>query len=67
MNDDLSIARVADVRPITEIADKLGLHLDELDLYGRTKVKVNLSVLDRLAGAARGRYINVTAIHPPAR
>ncbi|HEX32693.1 MAG TPA: formate--tetrahydrofolate ligase, partial [Candidatus Acetothermia bacterium] len=64
MNDDLRIAREADVRPITEIADKLGLHLDELDLYGRTKAKVKLSVLDRLAGTARGRYIDVTAITP---
>ncbi|HHD80489.1 MAG TPA: formate--tetrahydrofolate ligase, partial [Campylobacterales bacterium] len=45
MNDDLRIARAANVRPITEIADKLGLRFDELDLYGDTKAKVKLSVL----------------------
>jgi len=64
LNDDLRIARAAKVRPITEIAGRLGLREDELDLYGSTKAKVKLSVLKRVASAARGKYVDVTAITP---
>ena len=64
MNEDLRIAQAAVVRPITEIADRLGLQEDEIDPYGTTKAKVKLSVLDRVAGTARGKYIDVTAITP---
>jgi len=64
LNDDLRIARAAKVRPITEIAGRLGLREDELDLYGSTKAKVKLSVLKRVASAARGMYVDVTAITP---
>lgn len=64
LNDDLTIARAAKVRPISEIAAALGIHERELELYGSTKAKVKLSVLERLAGATRGKYIDVTAITP---
>jgi len=60
----LKIAQDAVLRPITEIASDAGLEPDELELYGRFKAKIDLSVLDRLAGRPDGKLIDVTAITP---
>jgi len=64
MPSDLEIAQQADLKPIAEIADTVGIREEELDLYGTHKAKVDLGVLDRLAEAPRGKYIDVTAITP---
>jgi len=61
---DLEIAQAADVRPILEIADQLGLTIDDLDLYGKYKAKVHLSVLEKFKDRPQGKYIDVTAITP---
>ncbi len=61
---DLEIAQAADVRPIMEIAEKLGLSQDDLDLHGKFKAKVHLDVLDRVGDRPQGKYIDVTAITP---
>jgi formyltetrahydrofolate synthetase len=60
----LEIAQSAALRPISEIAAAAGLEPDEVDLYGRYKAKVDLSVLDRLAGRADAPLVCVTAITP---
>jgi formate--tetrahydrofolate ligase len=60
----LEIAQGAQLRPITEIAAGAGLEPEEVDLYGRYKAKVDLSVLDRLAGRADAKLVCVTAITP---
>jgi len=52
------------MRPIGEIAAKLGLLPDEIELYGEYKAKIKLSVLDRLSGRPDGRLVDVTAITP---
>lgn len=49
---------------IKEIADKAGIKEEELELYGNTKAKVKLDVLDRLKDEKNGKYILVTAITP---
>src|SRR5262247_2735221 len=64
MLSDLEIAQRARLLPITEIARGLGIDEDELELYGKTKAKVTLSVMKRLAGRPKGKYIDVTAITP---
>jgi formate--tetrahydrofolate ligase len=64
MPSSLEIAQAAILRPITEIADGVGLTEDEVELYGRYKAKVDLSVLERLAGKPNGKLIGVTAITP---
>src|SRR5262245_27618012 len=64
MPSSLEIAQEAELRPIVEIAEALGLSEDEYDPYGRYKAKVSLSVLDRLADRADGKLIDVTAITP---
>src|SRR5499433_1059082 len=64
MLSDLEIAQRARLKPIAEIAASLGIEEDELELYGKHKAKVTLSVMKRLAGRPNGKYIDVTAITP---
>jgi formyltetrahydrofolate synthetase len=64
MLSSLEIAQAAQLRPITEIADAAGIAPDELEVYGRTKAKVDLSILARLADRPDAKLINVTAITP---
>jgi len=64
MKSDLEIAQAAQMRPILEIAESIGIGEDELELYGRWKAKVHLDILDRLKDRPNGKYIDVTAITP---
>jgi formyltetrahydrofolate synthetase len=61
---DIDIAQEATLKPITQVADELGLLPDELELYGPYKAKVKLEVLARLQNVPNGKYIDVTAITP---
>ena len=61
---DLEIAQAATLKPIGLLAAELGLEEGELELYGPTKAKVRLEVLDRLRARPNGKYIDVTAITP---
>ena len=61
---DLEIAQAAHVRPIIDIAHKLGLDEDDLDFYGKYKAKVHLDVLNKYQDRPLGKYIDVTAITP---
>jgi formyltetrahydrofolate synthetase len=60
----LEIAQDARLRPIEEVAADAGLLPGELDLYGRYKAKIDLSVLDRLAVREDAKLIDVTALTP---
>ncbi len=69
MPSSLEIARSVAPRPILEVARELGLHDDEVELYGPVKAKVRLEGIERLEHEAatagrRGRYVVVTAITP---
>jgi formyltetrahydrofolate synthetase len=61
---DIDIAQAAEVRPIGEIAEALGVQSDELELYGPLKAKITLDVLHRLADRPNGKYVDVAAITP---
>ena len=61
---DLAIAQAATVKPIMEIAESIGLTVDDLDLFGKFKAKVHLDVLEKFAGRPQGKYVDVTAITP---
>ncbi len=61
---DIEIAQEAVLKPITQIAEELGLLPEEIELYGNTKAKVKLEVLERLKDIPDGKYIDVTAITP---
>lgn len=64
MKTDIEIAREVKLKPILEIAEKIGIHEDELELHGKYKAKVELSVLNRIKENPNGKYIDVTAITP---
>jgi formyltetrahydrofolate synthetase len=61
---DLEIAQASTPIPVEKIATQAGILPDELELYGRSKAKVHLSIADRLSAAPNGNYIVVTAITP---
>ena len=61
---DIEIAQEATLKPIAQVAEETGILPDELERYGPYKAKVSLSVLERLADAPNGKYIDVTAITP---
>ncbi|MHB8075849.1 formate--tetrahydrofolate ligase [Desulfosporosinus fructosivorans] len=64
MKSDIEIAQAAVMKPILEIAQKLDLEENEVELYGKYKAKINLSVWNRLKDKPNGKLILVTAINP---
>lgn len=64
MLTDIEIARKASMRPISEIADKLGILPQELEPYGRYKAKISDEFIQRIADKPNGKLILVTAINP---
>lgn len=63
-NMDLKIAQAAKMEKIVDIAAKLGLSSDDLELYGNYKAKIDLSVMKKLENVKNGKVILVTAINP---
>jgi methylenetetrahydrofolate dehydrogenase (NADP+)/methenyltetrahydrofolate cyclohydrolase/formyltetrahydrofolate synthetase len=61
---DIEIAQAVTPKPITLIAEEVGIRPAELELHGRNKAKVELSILERLKKRPIGKYIDVTAITP---
>ncbi len=61
---DIQIAQAATMRPIGEIAAKLGIPDEHLSPYGRYKAKVGLDYVDSLKDKPNGKLILVTAITP---
>jgi methylenetetrahydrofolate dehydrogenase (NADP+)/methenyltetrahydrofolate cyclohydrolase/formyltetrahydrofolate synthetase len=61
---DIEIAQAAELLPIRQIMEQLGLIEDDVDLYGKYKAKVHLDVIEKLKDRPQGKYIDVTAITP---
>ena len=65
MPSDIEIAQKAQMRKIVDIAkERLGIHEDSLENYGRYKAKISFSYLDKLKNNKDGKLILVTAISP---
>jgi formate--tetrahydrofolate ligase len=64
MKTDVQIAQEAKLLPIIEIAKRLGISEDDLELFGKYKAKVSLDVLTRLKDKPDGKLVLVTAITP---
>ncbi|MBX7054611.1 MAG: formate--tetrahydrofolate ligase [Pyrinomonadaceae bacterium] len=65
MYSDLYIAQHAKLRPVSEIAEQLGLGPDDFDIYGSPYIaKLRLDVLDRIKDRPNGKYIDISAITP---
>ncbi|SHJ08724.1 formate--tetrahydrofolate ligase [Lutispora thermophila] len=64
MKTDIQIAQEAKMKPIMEIAKDVGINEDEVELYGKYKAKIDLSIWDRLKDKKEGKLVLVTAINP---
>ena len=64
MKTDIQIANECNMLPITEIAKKVGILDDELELYGKYKAKIGDDAFKRLENEKYGKLILVTAINP---
>ncbi|MDO5101051.1 MAG: formate--tetrahydrofolate ligase [Eubacteriales bacterium] len=64
MKSDVQIARETEMLPIVDVAGRLGLCEDDLELYGRYKAKFSQACLDRMKEREPGKLVLVTAINP---
>ncbi len=64
MLTDIEIAQQAKMRPIAEVAEKIGISQDELEFYGKYKAKLSSDVWNRVKGNPDGKLVLVTAINP---
>lgn len=61
---DIAVSRAQRPKPITLVAQEVGIASHELEPYGASKAKVDLSLLQRLGHRKNGRYVLVTGITP---
>lgn len=59
VDSDIEISRAQTPKPVDQLAKEIGLLPDELEVYGRSKAKVRLSLLDRLQNQPDGKYVLV--------
>ncbi|WOD64642.1 formate--tetrahydrofolate ligase [Niallia taxi] len=64
MKTDIEIAQQASMEPVLDIAKKLGLTIDDLELYGKYKAKISSEKLEQISANKSGKIILVTAINP---
>uniref|UniRef100_A0A8C1JY58 formate--tetrahydrofolate ligase n=1 Tax=Cyprinus carpio TaxID=7962 RepID=A0A8C1JY58_CYPCA len=61
---DIEISRAQTPKPISQLAQEIGLLPEELEAYGNTKAKVHLSLLNRFQHQPNGKYVLVAGITP---
>ena len=66
LKTDIEIAQEAGLEPIEKIAERLEIHPDDLELYGKFKAKLPPRVLTKFLDHPNGKLILVTAINPTA-
>ena len=64
MKNDIEIAQGAKMEPIVNIAKKIGLGEEDIELYGRYKCKISLDAIKNLNNKKDGKLVLVTAINP---
>ncbi|MGE4588048.1 MAG: formate--tetrahydrofolate ligase [Acidaminococcaceae bacterium] len=64
MLTDIEIAQQAKMLPITEVAKKLGIAEDDIEMYGRYKAKLSMDLIRSLEAKKAGKLVLVTAITP---
>lgn len=64
MLTDIEIAHQTPMKPITQVAEKLGIRPEELEPYGHYKAKLSDELANRVADRPNGKLILVTAINP---
>ncbi|KAI4209602.1 MAG: hypothetical protein LQ351_007499 [Letrouitia transgressa] len=61
---DIAISRAQRPKPITQVANEVGIAPHELEPYGASKAKVDLAVIQRLGHRRNGRYVLISGITP---
>jgi len=64
LKSDIEIAQAAELKPIKEIAKKIGLSNEDIELYGDNKAKIKLDTYKRLQSEKDSKLVLVTAITP---
>ncbi|MFZ7943117.1 formate--tetrahydrofolate ligase [Bacillus sp. S3] len=64
VKSDIEIAQASTMKPILEIAEKIGLTEDDLELYGKYKAKISNDALIKMRTKESGKIILVTSINP---
>lgn len=64
VKSDIDIAQESSMEPIVEIARKIGLEEDDLELFGKYKAKISNAALEKLKSKQSGKIILVTSINP---
>ncbi len=64
IGNDIEIARRAKMKPIVDVAAKIGLSQEKLQNYGHYKAKLDMSAIDELKSLPDGKLILVTAVTP---
>uniref|UniRef100_A0A8B9J2T4 formate--tetrahydrofolate ligase n=1 Tax=Amazona collaria TaxID=241587 RepID=A0A8B9J2T4_9PSIT len=63
-SSDIEISRAQSPKAVDVLAKEIGLLTDEIEIYGQTKAKVRLSLLERLKDQPDGKYVLVAGITP---
>lgn len=61
---DIEIAQSAQILPVTQVAAKLGINEEDLDLYGKYKAKISFNFINKIKDNKDGNLVLVTAISP---
>ena len=64
MKSSLEIAQEAELLPIEDVAERMGLKADEIEPYGRYKAKVSLTVLERMKDGPEAKIVCVAGVTP---
>ena len=64
MSSDIEIAQQSTLLPIIDIAKKIGLGEDDIELYGKYKGKISFEAIHKLNDHSQGKLILVTSINP---
>ncbi len=64
MLSDIEIAQQAKMLKITDVAAKLGIGEEDIEMYGRYKAKLSMDLIRRMENKPAGKLILVTAITP---
>lgn len=64
MKEDIVIANQTPIQPITEIAAKLGIEEEDVELYGKYKAKLSMELWHKIKDRPDGKLVLVTAINP---
>lgn len=64
MKTDIQIAQEAQLKPVKEVAEQIGIEEDELEFYGKYKAKLSEELWERIQERPDGKLVLVTAINP---